>query len=188
MSEPDDLGFHIRSAWHRMTPFATWRGVSTGWNGLDLLTLGEVVHQSKPAVAVVAGGLGMGGVAWFVADCMEHNRRGKVLAGEKMGTERLRTMPEHRRIQWLPLDLLVDDFRTAQRLTERAWPVLVVTAPHALRDTEELARLVTVGSHLVVHGDTAVEQNHYPRERFVLDLSRDPAGLSACSWLLRVPA
>lgn len=179
----------VREAWRTLAPTTTWRGVPTGWNALDLVMLGEVVHLIQPAVTVVAGGLGEGGLALFLADCLDNNRRGKLLAGEKMGREKYAALRPHRRVQWTPQDLIVEDFATAQRLTERANPVMVVVDPSALLSVvAPLAGLVTPGAYLVVHGGTAVESNHYPDDRFVLDGARDPVGLSTCSWLLRVPS
>lgn len=183
-----DLDFAVREAWKKLSPTTTWRGVPTGWNALDLMALGEVVHSTLPVVTVVAGGVGAGGLPLFLADCIDHNKRGKLLAGEKMGSERYVRLPAHRRIQWVSQDLLVEDFRTAERLTERAAPVLVVADPRTLHDVQGLAGLVTPGSYLVVFGTTATESNHFPDQRFLIDQGRDPVGLSACSWLLRVPS
>ncbi len=190
MTDPGqvDLREAVRGAWHSLAPPVTWRGRGTGWNALDLLELGEVVHRLLPAAVVVAGGLGEGGLPTFLADCLDNNRRGKLLAGESMGPECRRAMPEHRRIQWVPADLVVDDLRTAERLTAAANPVLVVASPAALSDVAALASLTTVGSYLVIHGVVAGESRHAPEDRFIQDPSRDPVGLSACSWLLRVPA
>lgn len=178
----------VSDAWRRLAPRVTWRGVDTGWNALDLWILGELVHLVKPAVVVVAGGVGAGGLPWYLADCLDHNRRGKLLAGEAMGTERRRLLPEHRRIQWMDGDLLVEDFRTAQRLSNGGDPVLVVADPARHRDLPEVAGLVTIGSYLVVAGDVALEAGRFPLHGFLPDPGRDPMGLSSCAWLLRVPA
>lgn len=176
----------VRAAWRDLAPSASWRGMDTGWHALDLLALAEVFHSLRPAVTILAGGIGAGGLPLFVADAVDRNRRGRLLAGEKMGRERYARLPEHRRIQWVPIDLLVEDFRTAQRLAERASPVLVVAAPASSLDLEweQLATLVTPGSYLVV---ASVVMPDVP-DLFVEDPSRDPAGLSACSWLLRLPS
>lgn len=180
----------VRRSWRTLAPVATWRGASTGWNALDLMALGQLVHRSLPALVVVAGGVGMGGMPLFVADCMDDNRRGKVVAGEKMGDERRRRLPQHRRLQWLPMDFLVEDVRTARRLADGAEPVIVVAAPSTALggELQEAADLVTVGSYLVVAGDVATEVGWSPPERFLVDPAQDPLGLSSCTWLLRVPA
>lgn len=184
----EDMEAAVRKAWAALAPHATWRGWATRWNALDLLMLAEVVHALRPAAVVAAGGLGTGGLAWFLADCLDQNRRGTLLAGEKMGRERHRLMPTHRRIHWVPTDLLVDDLRTAERLTEKGDPVLVVAAPPSASAVQQLSGLATPGSYLVVHGDVALELTRFPPPNFLPDPTRDPAGLSACAWLLRVPA
>ncbi len=183
----NDLQAAVRQAWRKMAPSATWRGMDTGWHALDLHTLGALVHRSKPAVVLMAGGLGAGGLGVFVGDLLDHNLRGKVVAGEVMGPERRRSLPEHRRVQWIASDLLVDDFRTAQRLTHDGSPVLVVACPSStfVIEWQEVAGLVTVGSYLVLHGESTDALTAGPT--FIPDLALDPAGLSACAWLLRVP-
>lgn len=183
----EDLEWAIRDAWQRVAPRATWRGATTGVHALDLVALGELVHQVTPALVVVAGGIERGGLAHFLAGCLDDNKRGKLVAGESMSVERFRLLPEHRRIQWVSRDLMVEGFNTARRLTNGAAPVLVVAKPSRFLEVRDLASLVTVGSYLVVTGRVATEAAYFPDPGFLPDPSRDPVGLSACTWLLRTP-
>lgn len=165
----------IRDAWASTAPTAAWRGVDTGINALDAWELGVVIHKLMPAAIVVAGGLGAGGLPLYLADMLDVNHRGKLIAAEPMSPERRRSLPDHRRVQW----------QTQDGWLSGAWssllganPVLVVGP-----DAPSAWDAVTIGSYMVVPRGAI---GPIPPE-FVPDLSRDPLGMSAMHWLLRVP-
>lgn len=167
----------IRTAWQNVSIPATWYGLRTGWNPLDTWTLAEVVQKLLPARVYMAGGLGEGGLPLYVADLLDGNHRGAVVAAEKLSREKRGVMPSHRRIQWLtePFD------EGYSRHPGGPQDAVLAVGSEAMA----VASSVTVGSYVVVPwaDHEAVE---IP-EGFVVDQARDPLGMSSHLWLMRIP-
>lgn len=172
----------VREAWASLAPTEKWRGRDTGWTATDLWTLSGLIYETQPAAVVIAGDLGGGGLPLYVGDLLDLNKRGKALAAEEMTAERRRYLPEHRRVQYLPVDLTSEGGAVAvEAFIRGAAPALVIaTTEDAPYST--LPNLVTIGGYFITGYNPAIQAGFMP------DPGRDPFGLSKRAWLMRVPA
>ncbi len=170
----------VRQAWRNLAPPEHWRGRQTGWSATDLWALSGVLHELQPALVIVAGNLCNGGLPLYVADLLDANHRGKVLAAAPMSREMQRAMPEHRRIQWVNADLTGEVAGTVSRMAAAANPVVVLSDD--AHPEGVLATAVTMGSYLVT-AEVAAGEAPFEWD----NPARDPMGLSNRAWLRRVP-
>lgn len=201
-------GFH---RWYVYNEERTWR--NTYWIGvpawktpLDLWVFQEILYETQPDV-IIETGTYKGGSAFFFASICELLGHGRVLT---IDIEEFPGRPQHPRITYLLGDSTAQStgelVRSLIRQGERVMVVLDSkhTKDHVLKELALWARLVSVGSYLVVE-DTqlngnpvmpdygpaakeAVEEFLSRNSNFQRDESREKFGLTfqPGGWLRRV--
>lgn len=155
---PDDEP--VMETWRRYYESEAWS--ETYWLGHrvarfpnDLWTYGEMVHDLRPA-RIVDTRAAEGGLALFLAGCLEAEKVGRVIALDGRYAEHpalMQRLPDHRRVQFLKYDPLLAE--TAEHVGGllRTSPIILFIG---VGDAESVTQMLDLWMPLAPYGSAAV--------------------------------